>query len=180
MFLFNCENTFHQSSRRRIVVAEVIDHLAITIDCNTLSHEILFYHVGERSALDVFRVAAHQQTSGIEIGLALELNYALCNRIRVSLFVVRMLEKLSGHAFGMYSASHVIMTLIPQHTDDLGRQCLVQNFNCCFTIRAVTFGHSAILDVLSRAFAQSFDISEKWLISRRPHSLVYDLGEHGS
>src|SRR5215216_3127150 len=71
MFLFDCENTFEHPSRRRIVGTEVIDHLAITIDRNTLSDKILFYHVSQRSALDVLRVTAHQQTFGIEIRLAL-------------------------------------------------------------------------------------------------------------
>jgi len=79
--------------------------------------------------------------------------------------VVRVLEKFSGHAFSMYSRGHEIMAFIPQHTDDFGRQRLVQNFHCRLAIRAITFGHSAILDVLSRALAQSLNVSEKWFIS---------------
>src|SRR6185312_1205793 len=98
----------------------------------------------------------------------------------MSLLVVRVLEKLSSHAFSMYSAGHEIMAFIPQHTDDLRRQRLVQDFHYRLAIRAVTFGHSAILNVLSRSLAQSLDISEKWFISHGPHSFNMNLGESKS
>jgi hypothetical protein len=93
------------------------------------------------------------------------------------LLVVRMFKKFSGHAFGMYSGGHEIMPFVPQDTNDFSRQRLIQKFHDSFAIRAVTFRDSAILDVLSRAFAQSFDVSEKWLIRHSPHSLHLNLGE---
>src|SRR6185503_6784835 len=91
------------------------------------------------------------------------------------LLVVRMFKKFSGHAFRMYSSGHEIMTFIPQDTNDFGRQRFVQEFYNSFAICAVTFGDSTIFDVLSRAFTQSLDVSEKWLISHRPHSLYYEF-----
>src|SRR5689334_1378953 len=97
------------------------------------------------------------------------------NLIRVSLLVVRMLKKLSGHAFSMDTAGHEIMTFIPQYTYDFSRQRLVQYFDCCFAIGAVTLRYGSILDVLSRAFAQSLDVSEKWFISHGPHSFDHEF-----
>jgi hypothetical protein len=67
------------------------------------------------------------------------------------------------------------MPFVPQDTNDFSRQRLVQKFHDSFAIRAVTFRDSAILDVLSRAFAQSFDVSEKWLIRHSPHSLDHEF-----
>jgi len=77
----------------------------------------------------------------------------------------------------MYSGGHEIMAFVPQDTDDFSRERFVQEFHNSFAIRAVTLRDSSILEVLSRAFAQSFDVSEKWLISHRPHSLQMNLGE---
>jgi hypothetical protein len=57
------------------------------------------------------------------------------------------------------------MTPVSQRTNYLRRQCFVQKLDHCLSVGAVALGHGAILDVLSRAFAQSLYISEKWFIS---------------
>src|ERR1700741_4206203 len=98
----------------------------------------------------------------------------------MSLLFVCMLQKFRRHTFGVYSAGHEIMASIPEHTNNLGCQCLVQKFDYSFTICAVSFGDSTILDVLSGAIAQRFDISEKWFICHESHSLYLNLGEPGS
>src|SRR6185369_10643626 len=56
------------------------------------------------------------------------------------------------------------MTPVPEHTNDLGCERFVQKFDYGFAVRTITRCDSTILDVLSGAFAQSLDISEKWLI----------------
>src|SRR5687768_1714957 len=101
MFFFDGQNSFEHAPRSRIVVAEISDHLAITIDCNTLCDEIFLDHFVERCAFDVLRVATHQQSFGIEIRFTLELNYSLSDLIRMPLLVVGMLQKLSRHTFRM-------------------------------------------------------------------------------
>src|SRR5262245_35171938 len=47
VFLFDREDSFHHASRGRIVVSEITDHLAITVDRNALGHEILLDHVSK-------------------------------------------------------------------------------------------------------------------------------------
>jgi len=94
MFFLDGEYSFQHSPGSRIVVTEVIDHLAVTIDGNALSDEIFLNHVGERGTFDVLRVTAHQQSFGVEIRFPLELNYSLGDLIRMSLFVVSVFEKL--------------------------------------------------------------------------------------
>jgi hypothetical protein len=69
------------------------------------------------------------------------------------------------------------MTFVSQHANNLCRQCLIQQLYNSFAVGAVALSHSSILDVLPGTFAQSFDVSEKWLISHSPHSLILNLGE---
>src|SRR5215212_4091787 len=85
----------------------------------------------------------------------------------MSLFFVRVLQELGGHALGVDAGSHEIMTAVSKRTNDLGRERFVQKFDYGFAVRAIAFSDSTILDVLSGAFAQSLDISEKWLIRHR-------------
>src|SRR5215213_1339400 len=96
----------------------------------------------------------------------------------MSLLFVGMLKKLRGHTLSVDSRGHKIMPSIPQRTHDLSCQRFVQKLDYCFAIGAVTFGHRSVFDVLSCAFAQSFDVSEKWFIS---HDLTpYDEFRGGS
>src|SRR5215213_952807 len=67
VLLLDRENSFKHSSGSRVVVSEVSDHLAVTIDRDAFGNEIFFNHVQKRIAFDVFRVTAHQQAFGIEV-----------------------------------------------------------------------------------------------------------------
>src|SRR5687767_2882075 len=175
MFFLDGEDSFEHASGSRIVAAEVGDHLAIAIDRNTLCYEIFLDHFSERRTFNVLGVAAHQQSFGIEIRFALKLNYSLRNLIRMPLLVVGMLQKLRRHTFSMNARRHEVMSLVAQHANDFGRQRLVQKFNYGFAISSIAFGNSAILDMFSGAFAQSFYVSEKWFISHSTHSLKYEF-----
>src|SRR5215470_10902324 len=97
------------------------------------------------------------------------------NLVSVSLLFVGMLQEFSRHALGVDSSRHEIMAPVPEHTDNFSCERLVQKFHNGFTICAVPFRDSTILDVLSGAIAQSFDISEKWFICHEPHSLNYEF-----
>src|SRR5207249_4913376 len=48
MFFLHGEDGLHQTSGRGIVVAEVSDHIAVAIDGDALSDQILFDHVDQR------------------------------------------------------------------------------------------------------------------------------------
>ena len=88
MLLLDGEDPLEHSPRGWIVVAEVSDHLTIAVDGDALRDEIFLDHVRERFAFDVLGVTAHQQSLGIEIRFALELNYSLRDLIGMTLFVV--------------------------------------------------------------------------------------------
>jgi hypothetical protein len=67
------------------------------------------------------------------------------------------------------------MAPVAEDTNDLGCERFVQKFDYGFAVRAITRCDSTILDVLSGALAQSFDISEKWLISHELTPLQYEF-----
>lgn len=50
------------------------------------------------------------------------------------------------------------MTLVTQHADQFGGQRLIEQAQYLVTVGAVALGYRAVLDVLSRTFAQGFDI----------------------
>src|SRR2546429_7461479 len=58
VFLFDRQDTFHQTTRRWVVIREVVNHVAITVDSDPFSDQIFFDHVNEGFALDIFGVAA--------------------------------------------------------------------------------------------------------------------------
>src|SRR5678816_1848202 len=94
----------------------------------------------------------------------------MCNLIGMSLLFVRVLKEFGGDALRIDAGSHEIMTTVAKHANDLGCERFVQKFDYGFAVSAIALRDSTILDVLSGAFAQSLDISEKWLISHEPHS----------
>ena len=71
-------------------------------------------------------MTARQQTFGIKIRLAAQLNDAVRYLIRVPLLIIGMLQKLCGHALGVNSRSHKIVALVTQDADNFGGQRLVQ------------------------------------------------------
>src|SRR2546425_8272153 len=72
----------------------------------------------------------------------------------------------------MNARRHEIMPLITQYADNLGRQGLVQKLYHRLAVSTIAFSYGAFLNVLSRAFAQSFDVSQKWFVS---HSVTPSL-----
>jgi hypothetical protein len=67
------------------------------------------------------------------------------------------------------------MPSVTKSANDLGCERFIQKFYNSLTICAISFRDSTIFDVLSGAIAQSLDISEKWLISHEPHSLIMNF-----
>src|SRR5689334_21223171 len=97
----------------------------------------------------------------------------------MALLVVGVLQKLGGHTLSVDAGSHEIIASVTQYTNDLSCQCFVQHLDHCSAVGAVALGHSSIVDMLSGAFAQSLDISEKWFISHGLTPCLMNLGEHG-
>src|SRR5215217_9034225 len=97
------------------------------------------------------------------------------NLVGMSLFFVCVLQELCGNAFRVDAGSHEIMAPVAEHTNDLGCERFVQKFDYGFAVRAITRCDSTILDVLSGAFAQSLDVSEKWLICHELTPLQYEF-----
>src|SRR6185503_20438477 len=91
----------------------------------------------------------------------------------MALFVGSVLEKLSRDTFGVNPVRHEVVPLVPQHADDFGRQRFVQNFIYGFAVRGVALGDRALLDMLAGAFAQSFDVGQKWFISHGSDSFIF-------
>jgi len=107
----------------RFVRATVQDELSRAI--NPLSNEILPDHLDERTAFDIFRMAACSQAIGIEIGFPLQLSDPLSNLIGMHLLFVRMFEELLAHRIGVDTRRHVVMAFVTEDTHDLCGQGLI-------------------------------------------------------
>src|SRR4051794_685722 len=103
------------------------------------------------------------------------MNDALRNLIGMTLLFIGMLQKFRSDALGINAAGHKMMASVPQYTNDFSRQRFIQKLDYRLAVGTIAFGHSTILDVLPGAFAQSFNISEKWFVSHSPHSLLVNL-----
>ena len=91
-----------------------------------------------------------------------------------------MLEKFSCHAFRVNAGGHEVMPPVPEDADDFGGQGLIQDFDCCLPVSLIAFGNRAILDVLTGALAQSFDISKKRFVSNSFRTWLISHGFHSS
>src|SRR5215831_471729 len=127
MFLFDSKYSLHQSSRSRIVITEVNNHFAITVDCDSFGNKILLDHVDKRIPFDILGMTTRQKSFGIEVRFTLQLNNPVSNLVGVSLFFICVLQKLRGYALSVNSSSHEIMAFVSKHANDLRRQGLVEN-----------------------------------------------------
>jgi len=109
-------------------------------------------------------VAAAEQTLGVQVGRAPELDDALADLIGVPLLLVGVLQKFLRDRLRVDSAGHEVVPAIAQRADDLGRQRLVQHADHRLAIAAVPFGHRAVQDVLAGAAADLFDIGQERLL----------------
>ena len=131
-------NIFNHLSRCRVKVRKVGSHFSVTVDGNSLSHEIFSDHVVQRFPLNVLRMAPRKQVFGGKIWRATKLNDALCDAVGVTLLFCCMLEKLGFDRPGMNAFGHKIMPFVPEDAHDLGRQSLVQHLACGVGIAMVS------------------------------------------
>jgi len=103
-------------------------------------------------------VTAAEQTLRREVGLTVELGDTRGNLTSVGLLLVRVLQELLGDRIGVDAGGHEVVALVAQHTDDLGGERFVEQLEDGITIRAITLGDRALLDVLPRALPQCFDV----------------------
>src|SRR5262249_51197827 len=76
MFFLHREYGLHQASGRGIVVAKVIDHIAIAIDGDTLSDQILFDHIDQQLPFYILGVTPGRKSIRRKVGLSAELHDA--------------------------------------------------------------------------------------------------------
>src|SRR5262249_8930272 len=62
VYFLNTEDSFHHPASVGIIIAQVLNNLTITVDCNSLSHEIFFNHVCYVGALNIFGMTSGQQS----------------------------------------------------------------------------------------------------------------------
>src|ERR1700719_4421200 len=80
------------------------------------------------------------------------------------LLFARVFQEFVGNRAGMNTLGHEIVALVSQHTDNLGRECLVEDLDRGFGVAAVARRYGAVLDVLARSLAQCFYVGEKRLV----------------
>src|SRR5678809_731752 len=97
----------------------------------------------------------------------------------MALFFVRVLQEFGGNAFSIDAGGHEIMPFVSKHADQLGGERFIQDSDRCPQISGITFSNGSVFNVLTCAFAQSFNVSEKWFIRHGTHSLNQILGVQG-
>jgi hypothetical protein len=70
--------------------------------------------------------------------------------VRVLLFLRRVFGEFRGHRFGVQSTGHEVVALVAQHTDDLGGQRLVQQFQHGLPVCTVAVRDGARFNILTR------------------------------
>ena len=161
VLLLHREDFLEQPARRRIAVADVVDHLAIRLDRDALGDEIFLHHLAQRAAFDVFGVTAVGEPVGAEIRRAAELGDPLGDPARVLVFLLRVLTELGARRFRMPALRHVVVALVAQHADELGRERFVQELDHGAAIGAVIRGDRAALDLLARTLPNRLHVGQR-------------------
>src|SRR5471030_110998 len=161
VLLFLLQDVLEHAPRGGVVIAEPADHLQVRLDGDALGDEVLLDHVDQRVALHVLRVAAGEQACRVEVGRAVELGDALRDHVGVLLLFAGVLRELVGHRLRVDARGHVVMALVAQHADDLGRQRVVQQLDGGVDVAAVGLGDGTLLDVFARPALDLFDVGEE-------------------
>jgi hypothetical protein len=100
MFLFFLKDFLDETGCRRIFVTEPVDDLRIALNGDPLGNEVLLDHRGEIGAFDIFGMTPCRQGLRIEIRLAVQLDDAGCQAVRMLLLLRRVLEELRPDTLG--------------------------------------------------------------------------------
>jgi len=84
MLLFHGKDGFQQASCCRVLVVEVLDDVTIAFDGDTFRNEILLDHFEERSAFNVFSMAAAHQPFWRKIRFAVQQDNAFRQLIGIA------------------------------------------------------------------------------------------------
>src|SRR3954470_9609321 len=179
VLLFLGEDFLQHAPGGGILLAEVVDHLAVAVDGDALGDQVFLDHVLERVAFDVLGMAARGEALGREVRLAVELRDTCGDLVGVLLLVLRVLEELRRHALGVDALRHEIVALIAQRTHDLGGKRLVQQPHHRVAVGLVARRHRALRDVLAGAATEFRDVGQERLggpaparLWRRTHFVV--------
>ena len=96
VLLFLGEDVFHDAPRGGIVLAQVIDDLAVTVDGDALGDQVLLDHLLERVALDILGVRAGLDALRREVGRAAQLDDARRKPVGMLLLLLGVFEELVG------------------------------------------------------------------------------------
>jgi hypothetical protein len=72
VFLLHREDSLEHAFDRRVLVADVLDHLAVAVDRDALGDQVFLDHVDQVLTLDVLGVAARGEALGRGVRLALQ------------------------------------------------------------------------------------------------------------
>src|ERR1700722_2821815 len=90
MLLFLSQDGLEEAPGRGVVIADVADDLAVSVDRDALCNQVLLEHFDECRARNVLRVRTRGQPCRIEVRLASELHDAPREQIGVLLLLGRM------------------------------------------------------------------------------------------
>jgi hypothetical protein len=161
VLLFHGQDLLHHATRGRVLISEVLDEVAVAVDGDSFRHEIFLDHAHQRIALDILGVAAAHQTLGGEIGRPTQLHDARRDLVGMCQFLVRMVEKLLGHALRMNASRHEVMAPVTEYTHEFRRQGIVQQLEDYLAVRRIARGDGTVIDVLAGALAQRLDVGKK-------------------
>src|SRR5437879_3769768 len=98
-------------------------------------------------------MAAVGETLGIEVGLAAQLRDPLRDPVGMLLLLAGMDEEFGLHRLRVDALGHIMVALVAQDADQLGRQRLVQHLDYLLAVALVAGGDRAVLDAAARPLA---------------------------
>jgi hypothetical protein len=145
-----------------IVRAEPLDDLGVGSDGDPFGDQVLAQHVLQVGALVVLGVAARQDAFRVVVRLALQLDDAGGEQVRVGQLFVGVHEQFGRDGLGRgRTLGGEVVALVAHPAHDLGRQCLVEDLDDPFTVGAVGGRDRALLDLGPRALAQGGDVCQE-------------------
>ena len=108
-------------------------------------------------------MAAHGQVARLEVRLAVQLHDPRRHHVDMLLLLIGMLEELGLDRIREDAVDGVVMPLVAQNADDLGRQHLVQHLDHLLAVGGVARGDGAIGDVLPGALLNLLHIGNERL-----------------
>ena len=158
VFFFLGQHLLEEHARRRILVREVSDHVAVGLDGDALGDQVLLDHVHQVLAFDELGSGPLGHPVGVQVRLAAELVDALGDPDQVLLLLARVFLEFLFHRFARDAGRGDRVIPVAEDADDLRRHGRVEQADRRLDVAPVVGREGALFQVLSGALANGLDV----------------------